>query len=93
MVKLDRKGSRASKVLHSLRDNTVPTEIPPTLSSILQHTVRNTYTDKMTNMKRTNVSDRQREFTGVHGQQSPSPAPIVMPTWEHLTPEKTSGIT
>ena len=42
MVKLDRKGSRASKVLHSLRDNTVPTEIPPTLSSILQHTVRNT---------------------------------------------------
>ena len=55
MVKLDRKGSRASKVIHSLRDNTVPTEIPPTLSSILQHTVHNTYTDKMTNMKRTNV--------------------------------------
>ena len=50
--KLDRKGSRASKVLHSLRDDTVPTEIPPTLPSILQHTVRNTYTDKMTNIKR-----------------------------------------
>ena len=64
MVKLDRKGSRASKVLNSLRDDTVPTEITPTLSSILQHTVRNTYTDEMTNMKRTNVSDRQRELHG-----------------------------
>ena len=64
MVKLDRKGSRASKVLHSLRDDTVPTEIPPTLSSILQHTVRNTYTDKMTNIRRTNVSDRQHELHG-----------------------------
>ena len=53
MVKLDRKGSRAAKVLHSLRDDTVPTEIPPTLSSILQHTVHNTYTDKMTSIKRT----------------------------------------
>ena len=62
MVKLDRKGTRAAKVLYSLRDDTVPTVIPPTLSSIIQHTVCNTYTDKMTNMRRTNVSDRQREL-------------------------------
>ena len=64
MVKLDRKGTRAAKVLHSLRDDTVPTVIPPTLSSIIEHTVRNTYTDKMTNLRRTNVSDRQRELHG-----------------------------
>ena len=64
MVKLDRKGTRAAKVLHSLRDDTVPTVIPPTLSSIIDHTVRNTYTDKMTNLRRTNVSERQRELHG-----------------------------
>ena len=66
MVKPDRKGSRASKALHPLRDDAVPTEIPPALPSILhgQHTVRNTHTDKMTNMKRTNVSGRQRELHG-----------------------------
>ena len=64
MVKLDRKGTRAAKVLHSLRDDTVPTVIPPTLSSIIDHTVRNTYTDKMTNLRRTNISERQRELHG-----------------------------
>ena len=50
MVKLDRKGPRASNVLHSLRDDTLPTEVPPTLSRFLQHTVRNTYADKMTHI-------------------------------------------
>ena len=66
MVKLDRKGSRTSKVLHSLQDDAVPTEMPPTLASILQHTVHNTMShtrsDKMSNMKRTNVTDRQRDL-------------------------------
>ena len=45
MVKLDCKGSHASKVLHSLQDDTVPTEIPPTLPSILQHIVHNMHTN------------------------------------------------
>ena len=46
----------------------MPTEIPLTLLSILQHTVHNTYTDKMTNIKRTNVTDRQHEL---HSKNQP----------------------
>ena len=51
MVKLDCKGMCTAKVLHSLCDDTVPTVIPPMLSSIIDHTVHNMYMDKMTNLR------------------------------------------
>ena len=62
MVGLCRKGPRAATVLRSLRDGTVPTEIPPTRPSIFQHTVHNTHTDTMANIERTDVSGREREL-------------------------------
>ena len=66
MVKIDRQGSKASKVLRSLHCDTVPTEIPTTLRGFLEGMVSNTYVDKMVSFKNTSVNPRQRQLHAKH---------------------------
>ena len=66
MVKVDRHGSRASKILHSLEDDSEPTGMPTRLRGFLEGLLSNSYVDKMYSYKNTSVSERQRKLHAQH---------------------------
>jgi hypothetical protein len=53
-------GNRTDKVLLSLAGTAEPAGVPGVLKDVLEGVLRNTYTEKMRNIKRTRVTDRQR---------------------------------
>ena len=66
MVKVDRHGSRAFKILCSLHDDSRPTRMPTRLRGFLEGLLSNSYVDKMYSYNNTSVSERQRKLHAQH---------------------------
>ena len=66
MVKIDRQGSKASKVLRSLNSDTAPTEMPTVLRGFVEGMVSNTYVDRMVSYNNKTIDSRQRQMHAKH---------------------------